>query len=407
MGLQLRISSSQLLALALAGTLVALGAIGEDVYLQRTRSVAEPKPPVATNAPKAAAAQPADPPGRGPQGNPRNRWRDTGVYVDGKPTAMLSLGELPISMNPVWIDPNVTTGTSSGKEETGDKLMKELAHRFLATGARPAKEESGERLMKELAHRFLATEARSGKEASGDKFGEEPAYRFVDLLKAVGVELGTIKEIHVYGPEITDAIIATGAELKKYGQDFMFRFSGRAGAQPRPMVPQGFGNGQSPERITGVMVYVHKRPPQLVQDDGFKLNGEPVTDVPYFGAPLRGGVHVYLDDKFAMLIKRRIINESDSADLAPDGTPVRWHLLQLLQENGVDPSSVNEAWAIYNNEHTVRFSKDELHALTFQMGEKGNEILLGDNKIPASAIALHRDPATREQISQVVADKRY
>src|SRR5438309_1851973 len=36
--------------------------------------------------------------------NGKARWKDTGVYLDGKPVGMLSFGELPFALLPVWIE---------------------------------------------------------------------------------------------------------------------------------------------------------------------------------------------------------------------------------------------------------------------------------------------------------------
>src|SRR5262245_54175352 len=31
------------------------------------------------------------------------RWKDTGVYLDGKPIGFLAFGELPITLKPTWV----------------------------------------------------------------------------------------------------------------------------------------------------------------------------------------------------------------------------------------------------------------------------------------------------------------
>src|SRR5690606_16084576 len=36
------------------------------------------------------------------------RWKDVGVYVDGKPISFLTFGELPITLQPTWVKDKVS-----------------------------------------------------------------------------------------------------------------------------------------------------------------------------------------------------------------------------------------------------------------------------------------------------------
>ena len=37
-----------------------------------------------------------------------SRWKDTGVYLDGKPIGFLTFGELPIALKPTWVKDKVS-----------------------------------------------------------------------------------------------------------------------------------------------------------------------------------------------------------------------------------------------------------------------------------------------------------
>src|SRR5438128_146882 len=37
-----------------------------------------------------------------------SRWKDTGVYLDGQPLGVLSFGELPVRLKPVWVEESIS-----------------------------------------------------------------------------------------------------------------------------------------------------------------------------------------------------------------------------------------------------------------------------------------------------------
>jgi hypothetical protein len=102
-----------------------------------------------------------------------NRWRDTIVYVDGKPAGVLEFGELPIGLKPIWVN-----------EEH-------------------------------------SAEIEPGSHGKGVKISQARRYRFTDYLKAIGVDLRQVKELHMLGPKTTMVTAVTGAELRsKKGEGF-------------------------------------------------------------------------------------------------------------------------------------------------------------------------------------------
>jgi hypothetical protein len=285
------------------------------------------------------------------------KWRDTGVYLDGRPIANLSFGELPIALKPVFIEERVSSPIEPGHKGPGFTIIKQRQ------------------------------------------------YRFTDYLKSLGVDLAKVKELHVYGPKFTDSVVVGGAELRKKGKSFMFRFGSDVQGKALPVVPDNFGNDRSPDKITAVMIYVEKTPPKLIWNEGFQLDGHTITNVPYYGDPMRGGVRVYKDDRYALSIKRPLLRETEPAATLPDGTP-SYKLYALLEANEVDMSKVAEAWVVHHERRTEKLTRDELAKLTFVIGPKGqNEILLGDKKIPANAIALHSRPLKPEQLPKILPEE--
>ena len=125
------------------------------------------------------------------------RWKDVGVYVDGKPMGFLTLGELPIALKPTWVKDKVSA------------------------------------------------EKRPGTDDPGWRWSQQRFYRFDQYLTAIGVDVRKIKELHVYGPKFSETNISTAKDLLgPKGKEFMFRFGANVGGKPISQVPPGFGNSQ-------------------------------------------------------------------------------------------------------------------------------------------------------------------
>jgi hypothetical protein len=270
-----------------------------------------------------------------------SRWKDIGVYVDGTPVGFLTWGELPIACKPSWLRDKVSA------------------------------------------------EKRYGTDDPGWRWARKRYYKFTDYLKAVGVDLRKVKELHVYGPRPSETLIVSGRELRSAtANQFWFTFGSHTSGKPLPHAPDGFGNDKIGDKLNGVMVYIDKTPPTLVANDGLYLDGVPQTGVPYFGEPIRGGIRVYLDDRLAMIIKRQELDPK-AASPGADGE-LAWKLGELLTQHGVDTRKVVEMWTIRGDQRSEKFSAAELGALTFQAGSQSRGgVLVGPSRVLANAIALH------------------
>lgn len=309
--------------------------------------------------PPPAVAPPTDDPDYVPAEHKTgaSRWKDTIVYVDGKPRGALTFGEMPIPLEPTWVDEQ-----------------------------KPA-------------------EIRSGSKDPGYTWVKKRRYKFSDYVRAIGIDPKKVKEIHVYGPKFTDSIIATGKQMmSKAGNEFLFRFASEVGGKAQPHAPENFGNGRSPDKISSVMIYVNRKPPKLVPNDGFYLDGEKVHGVPYYGEPLRGGVRVYLDNALVAVIKRQELKPELAEKLA-DGT-LRWKLHDFLKGAGIDDTGVTQAWIIRNERRTEMLSMAELTEATFEAASQAHgEVLVGKDKHRAQAIALHTKPLTQADLPVILEDE--
>jgi len=274
-------------------------------------------------------------------GSGMSKWKDTGVYVDGKPLGFLAFGQLPIGCKLTWQKGKVSADKTAGTNEPGWK------------------------------------------------WARQRIYKFTDYLKAIGIEPRKVKELHVYGPKPTETLIVTGRDLvSPAANEFFFTFGSITRGKPLPHAPEGFGTGRLGDKITGVMVYIDKKPPTLVENDGFYLDGVEQTGVPYYGEPVRGGVRIYLDDKLATIIKRQDLDPKQATKGA-DGEP-QWRLTEFLASHGVDIKNVVEMWSIADETRDHKFSRSEIDAMTFEASSRSKGgVLLGDKQIVANAMALH------------------
>ncbi len=287
-----------------------------------------------------------------------SRWKDCGVYLDGKPVGFLSFGELPISLKPVWIK---------------DKVSAEM---------------------------------RAGTKDLPWRWAQQRFYRFTDYLTAIGIDLHKIKEMHVYASKFAESIVVTKNDLlSPAAKDFFFRFGGDIGGKVIPKVPPKFGNHRAPDKVASVMIYIAKKPPVLNEDEEvFELDGQAVMGVPYYGEPIRGGVRIYIDDKLATMIKRQEL-DAKQARKAPDGE-LEWKLADFLTAHGVDDSKVVEGYLIRGERRQEKLSKDEIDAAWFSAGSQAHGgVLFGDKRLKASVIALHTRHLAPDELPQVLPEE--
>jgi hypothetical protein len=287
------------------------------------------------------------------------RWKDTGVYLDGKPIGFLTFGELPITLKPTWVKDKVSQDKPPGCPEC------------------PAW-----------------------------KWSKQRFYKFTDYLRAIGIDPRKVKVMHVYGPKLSQSVVVTGKDLMtKQAEQFMFRFGMDIGGKALPWVPEGFGNGKTPDKISGVMIYIDRKAPTVTRE-GIELDGKEVNGVPYHGEPIRGGIRVYLDDRLAAIIKRQELDPKRATQL-PTGDMV-WSFGEWLKSKNVDTSKVVEGWVIRDEKRAEKIPFAELEKMMFAASSQAKGgITLGDRKIRASSIALHTRPIKDTELPVILEEEKW
>lgn len=282
------------------------------------------------------------------------QFKEPGVYLDGVPVGMLTFGELPVPLAPAW------------HQERG------------------------------------AVAFRPGDGAPRTRVVLQRRYRMIDYLTAIGVDVERIEELHIYGNQRrAAAVIVSGDDLRGF-PDFTFRFGSGVTGKPIPACPVGLGDGKCPDSIGAVAIYVDKPAPTR-EGGSFYLDGKRLTDIPYYGQPLRGGIRVYRDGRLVSTIKRKLLDAGGQSVTTPDGQQHRG-LMAFLRTQGVATDDVLEAWVIYDGRRVRRLGRADLDVATFvaNPAHKG-EILIGDGQVAAHSLALHTRAVTADQMPIILA----
>ncbi len=131
-------------------------------------------------------------------------------------------------------------------------------------------------------------------------------YRLVDYLRAIGVDVEKIREMHIYGSHDRIAVL-TGAELLAARERMIFDFTQQTRGKPRAKWAQTHALKHKPmvDVILGIAIYADKTPPTYQHGDIW-LDGKVVDDgYPYVGDGVPKGTRVYVDGKLDGWVRRK------------------------------------------------------------------------------------------------------
>lgn len=205
-------------------------------------------------------------------------------------------------------------------------------------------------------------------------------YRVTDYLRALGVPLDEVVQVHMHGARDT-AIVVTGADLRAHADDLLFKFAGETFGKPIPLI-RNIDAGTSFDDLRALTIYNKRTPPSLTADQTLELDGHEVHGIPYHGEPLREGVRVYVDDRLAAVLKRNQLVGTEQLRLA-----------DVLARQGVMTTAITQAELIHDESRTGTVAWTDL-SFAFNAGASG-EILVGADARPAHAIALYTIPPRR------------
>ncbi len=286
----------------------------------------------------------------------QTRFKEPGVYVDGKLVGILRFEELPVPLEPFWHTEEAMEFVEMGKPK----------------------------------QKVVYTQRR---------------YRVTTYLEALGVDLKKVKEVHIYGGlKRPMAKIVDGKSLLKH-DNLMFRFGSSVFGKPIAACPKELGMGKCPDQMTTMLVYIDKTPP-TVKDNKVYLNGKRITGIPYLGDPIRGGVRVYKDNRYVTSIKRRELTKYEEiAEISADGQK-QYNFFALLTAQGIKVDDIQQLWLIHNGKRVYSSTgKQAANSVFLANKQKSGEVLWGDLKRPANVITLHTTPLKKSDFPVLREDE--
>ncbi len=202
-------------------------------------------------------------------------------------------------------------------------------------------------------------------------------WRVSDYLTAVGVDLKQIKMVVFHGGRGVVAI--SGDVFREYKDGLRFDLTGINRMKLRVFLPRGMPRDTAFDRYVAISVIVDKPVPELDRRaNALMLDGEVIGGIPYHGAPLRGGVRIYLDGRLAMVLKRNALGDVGKL---PGATP-SWNLGALLAATGLDTANIAAAEVVHRDR---RKRVENFDLATFNIaadeGASGKILVAGSKQI--------------------------
>ncbi|MEO0815209.1 MAG: hypothetical protein AAFY60_20280, partial [Myxococcota bacterium] len=267
---------------------------------------------------------------QGKGGKRKNRGQHCPVYLDGKPIALLSHAELPRDLEPLWLEQTRNLPFKPGEPR---KTQTERVRR----------------------------------------------YRMVDYLKALDVPLDHLKALHMHHGRGMIAEV-TGPGLTAHPDDVMFRFGGDVHGKTIPVLLDAAPVNRRFDHMVALTLYVERDPPTLDSEDKPTLNGQPVEGIAYAELPLKGGARVYVDDRLALILRRKMLRGDAKQDV----------LARILAAGGASPESVVYGVLIADEKRSDPMDPETLLNAPLTRNEtKQFEIQLNGSTAQLDAVALY------------------
>jgi hypothetical protein len=163
-------------------------------------------------------------------------------------------------------------------------------------------------------------------------------FQLSEYLTSVGVDVATLRELHLYGGRERIAIIK-GPEFRRVARRILFSYTRETTGKPRFHYP---GNDvaitDSIDLIAAVALYVKKTPPRWNAQEFYleDEHGTEIEGIPYAKQEMRGGMRVYLDGRLAASVKRNLLSSDVAVPGSEDDAEPRYSLAACLKPFGVD-----------------------------------------------------------------------
>lgn len=183
-------------------------------------------------------------------------------------------------------------------------------------------------------------------------------YRLAEYLEALGVDLKTVKELHIYGGRGRISIVG-GEELRRVHDTLLFSFTQSERGKPRMHYPSdGVTTNTQVDVITDLVVYVGNTPPKYDNKShvvSFEEGGEPIEGIPYAAGERLGGTRVYMDGKLEGAIKRKTLPDKLVEPGSPERGMTRYFLRGYLEHARIPLDSLKAVELVSGDEIAATF----------------------------------------------------
>lgn len=226
----------------------------------------------------------------------------------------------------------------------------------------------------------LALKARTADIGGGYK---ATRYGFIDYVRALGIDAGRIKALHLYGG--SRVVVVDKAEVARIGDRIMFSFVQGDRGKPRVHWPPVKLNVNSTiDMVSNVAVYVDKEPPvldakgQLVMPDGAPIEGK----VPYAPEEQGNGTRVYVDGALIGTVKRKKLTtdmlvpgdtaKAKASAKVTEATPAadRYSLLAYAAMLRPDAKQAKAIDLVAGDDVIAHLSSDQARSLAFDVPQR-------------------------------------
>lgn len=186
---------------------------------------------------------------------------------------------------------------------------------------------------------------------------EVPRFAFSDYLDAIGVDLASVRQMHVYGGR-NRASIVEGDELRRLRERLTFSFTrGDRGKARMEWPDEPVRVNTTIDVIVAVAVYRDKLPPTYVKEKRYFAfdDGVPIEGIPYAPPEDSRGTRVYSDGRLVAIVKRRTLPNSVLVPGAGLGRP-RFSLDAYLASVGVQLDEARTIELVAGDDVIARFA---------------------------------------------------
>ena len=233
-------------------------------------------------------------------------------------------------------------------------------------------------------------------------------YSLADYIESLGVDLTTIKQVHLIGGRNRHVII-DGDELTRTRDKLFFMFT--PGGKPRMQFPGGGMKVNTQiDMLQTLLIYQQRTPPKYSQRDLYTYfeEGVRIQGIPYESAERPGGTRVYVDGALVGAIKRKLLPNAAARPGTTEQGLTRFGLRAYLEHIGVSLAALQGMELVGDEEVAATFDakaiEEKVPGLDFTLPKRNRgriEVHLPDAPKKLDAVLLYMKTGIPDRVAQL------